>query len=92
MSVSIYITDVDSHDDLKSETSVTERENKSFLTFGIFMICLAATVTLSCYVKEDLRRLNYKAGDSQINTEMTDIEDSQSARKSKKVESSSVNN
>ncbi len=63
MTTSIYVTDVDSHADLDSDISIQNRESKSFTTFGILGVCLIVSLTLSCYVKEDLRRLNYKAAD-----------------------------
>ena len=54
-----YITDVDAaHIDLESSTE--SRKLKTFTVTAIFGFCVLISLILAFFVKEDLRRVNYK--------------------------------
>ena len=61
MTLCIVITDFDaSADDVESEAVIAERQKSTMSAIAILVGLLVMTSLLSCCIKEELRRLNYK--------------------------------
>ena len=71
---SAYMTEVKEVDDITAEGYNEQRKKNSFIVIVIFSICCFITSILACFIKEDLRRINFKKVPAEDSYQLTEIE------------------